>query len=92
MGTLISLEEARASNLVHGVYAKQTVEDEAWQQLQRLIQLPPEAFAETKRMRTERFCARIRVQMSSRVARHAEIWQSPAAQKLLHEAAARLTR
>ncbi len=88
----MSLEEARASNLVHGVYPKQTVEDEAWQQLQRLIQLPPEAFAETKRVLTERFCARIRAQMSSRVARQVEIWRSPAAQKLLYEAAARLTR
>ena len=91
-GKLISDEEACALRFMHGVADKTSVEDTAWQQLQFLCGLVPEAFAESKRMRNGRFCADVRAQMSSRVARQVEIWNSGKAQARLHSAAARLKR
>jgi len=91
-GKLISAEEACALRFMHGVADKASVEDTAWQQLQFLCGLAPEAFAESKRMRNGRFCADVRAQMSSRVARQVEIWNSGKAQTRLHAAVARLKR
>lgn len=91
-GALITAEEACALRFMHGVDDKAAVEDIAWKKLQILCDLAPEAFAESKRMRTGRFCADVRAQMSSRVARQVEIWNSGDAQSRLHAAAERLAR
>ena len=91
-GKLISGEQALAQRLIHGVGVTADIESIAWQQLKFLCQLAPEAFAETKNMRSGRFCADIRQQMSARVARQVEIWNSEDAQSRLREAAKRLAR
>jgi len=91
-GRLATAEEALALNIIHGVDDKESIEDIAWQRLLTLCDLAPEAFAETKRMRTGRFCADVREQLSARVARQVEIWNSADAQARLHEAAKRLSR
>lgn len=91
-GKLISADDAHALNLIHGVDKKDDIEDVAWTQLLFLRDLAPAAFAESKRMRTGRFCADVREQMSARVARQVEIWNSSDAQTRLHEAAKRLSR
>ena len=57
-----------------------------------LRDLAPEAFTESKRMRTGHFCADVREQLSARVARQVEIWHSAEAQTRLHAAAKRLAR
>ena len=77
---------------IHGVDDKKTVEGRALKQLELLLELAPEAFAETKRMRNGTFCADVREQMSSRVARQVEIWNGDDAQTRLHAAAERLSR
>ena len=71
---------------------KEEIEEVAWQQLMVLRDLAPEAFAESKRMRSGRFCADVREQMSARVARQVEIWNSAEAQTRLQDAAKRLAR
>ncbi|MGR9092448.1 MAG: enoyl-CoA hydratase/isomerase family protein, partial [Gammaproteobacteria bacterium] len=91
-GKLVPAEEAHGMGMIHGVSEKTAIEAFAFEQLQFLGGLAPEAFAETKRMRNGRFCADIREQMSARVARQVEIWNSPEAQALLHVAARRLAR
>ncbi len=91
-GKLVSADEATALNMIHGVETKEKIEDVAWKQLMFLIGLAPEAFAESKRMRTGRFCSDVRAQMSARVARQVEIWSSADAQARLHDAAKRLSR
>lgn len=91
-GKLVPADEAHALNLIHGVGKKEEIEDIAWKQLLVLCKLAPEAFAESKRMRTGRFCADVREQMSARVARQVEIWHSAEAQARLHAAAKRLSR
>ncbi len=91
-GKLVSTEEAIALKLIHGVERKEEIEGVAWKQLMFLVGLAPAAFAESKRMRTGRFCADVREQMSARVARQVEIWSSADAQARLHEAAKRLSR
>ena len=91
-GRLVAAEEALGLGIFHGVDEKAAVEELALAQLQFLAGLAREAFAETKRMRNGRFCADIREQMSARVARQVEIWNSPEAQALLHAAARRLAR
>jgi enoyl-CoA hydratase/carnithine racemase len=91
-GKLISGEDAHALNIVHGVDEKTEIENVAWKQLMFLRDLAPEAFSESKRMRTGQFCSRIREQMSARVARQVEIWSSDDAQTRLHAAAKRLAR
>ena len=89
-GRLVSANEAHALNIIHGVAEKEAIEDVAWKQLLFLRDLAPEAFAESKRMRSGRFCADVRAQMSARVARQVEIWHSANAQSRLHEASKRL--
>ena len=91
-GKLVSAEEATALNMMHGVATKEDVEAVAWKQLMVLTGLAPAAFAESKRMRTGRFCADVREQMSARVARQVEIWSSADAQTRMHDAAKRLSR
>ncbi|MFT4582523.1 MAG: enoyl-CoA hydratase/carnithine racemase [Gammaproteobacteria bacterium] len=91
-GKLISGEEALAQKLIHGVAEKTSVETIAWEQLKFLCELAPEAFAETKNMRSGRFCADVRQQMSARVARQVEIWNGEDAQSRLREAEKRLAR
>jgi hypothetical protein len=71
---------------------KAEIEEVAWKQLMVLRDLAPEAFAESKRMRTGRFYSAVREQMSARVARQVEIWNSAEAQAKLHDAAKRLSR
>ena len=46
----------------------------AWQRLLFLRDLAPEAFQESKRMRLGKFCADLREQMPTRIARQVEIW------------------
>lgn len=91
-GKLVSAEEASTMQFMHGAYDKDSVEDMAQTKLAVLLELAPEAFAETKSMRNGVFCANIREQMSSRVARQVEIWHSKEAQTRLHAAAKRLAR
>jgi len=91
-GRLVESEEARSLGFIHDTAEKGDVEALGLEQLCRLGALAPEAFAESKRMRLERLCARIRAQMSARVARQVELWNSDEAQKRLHEAAERLAR
>lgn len=91
-GKLISAEDAHALNMVHGVDEKREIENVAWKQLMFLRNLAPEAFSESKRMRTGQLCSRIREQMSARVARQVEIWHSDDAQTRLQAAAKRLAR
>lgn len=91
-GRLVSADDATALNLIHGVDDKDAIEDVAFEQLKFLTTLAPEAFAESKRMRTGRFCADVRQQLSARVARQVEIWNSADARTRLREAAKRLSR
>lgn len=91
-GRLVPAEDAQSLSIIHGVADKEAIESVAWQQLMFLRGLPREAFAETKRMRSGRFCADIREQMSARVARQVEIWNTSEAQSRLHAAAKRLAR
>ena len=91
-GKLITAEKAFALQLLHGVKDKASVEGVAWKQLQFLSDIVPEAFAESKSMRNGRFCADVREQMSSRIARQVEIWNSDESQSRLHAAAKRLSR
>jgi enoyl-CoA hydratase/carnithine racemase len=89
---LVPTDEAQALQLIHGVGTKEEIEEVAWQQLLVLRDLASEAFAESKRMRSGRFCADVREQMSARVARQVEIWHGAEAQARLHAAAKRLAR
>lgn len=91
-GKLVTAEDGRALNLVHEVGEKSEIEDAAWQRLVDLCDLAPEAFSESKRMRVGKLCADIRNQMSARVARQVEIWNSTEAQSRLRDAAKRLAR
>ena len=91
-GELVAAENARALHLVHAVDEKPAIETAAWQRLQTLCDLAPEAFAESKRMRLGKFCADLREQMPARVARQVEIWHSDDAQTRLRAAAKRLAR
>ena len=91
-GKLVTAEEGTKLNLIHGVSEPAEVENLALERLEFLTSLAPEAFAESKRMRSARFCADLRAQMSSRVARQVEIWNGEQAQARLHEAAKRLSR
>lgn len=91
-GKLVRAEEAVTLSLIHAVTEKSKVEEMALEQLEFLGQLAPQAFAESKQMRTGNLCADLRQQMSSRVARQVEIWNSTDAQTRLAEAADRLSR
>ena len=91
-GKLVTAEDARALNLVHEVGAKSDIEGSAKRRLHDFIDLAPEAFSESKRMRVGKLCADIRDQMSARVARQVEIWSSDDAQVRLHAAAKWLAR
>jgi enoyl-CoA hydratase/carnithine racemase len=91
-GKLVTAEDGCALNLVHEVGEKAEIEDAAWQRLIDLCGLAPEAFSESKRMRVGKLCADIRNQMSARVARQVEIWNSDDAQTRLRAAAKRLAR
>ena len=91
-GKLVTAEDGRALNLVHEVGEKSEIEDAAWQRLVDLCDLAPEAFSESKRMRVGKLSADIRIQMSARVARQVEIWNSAEAQSRLRDAAKRLAR
>ena len=91
-GKLIPAEDGRALGLVHETGPKAEIERMAWKRLLTLRDLAPAAFAESKRMRLGRFCADLREQMSSRVARQVEIWHGEDAQARLRAAAERLRR
>ena len=91
-GRLVPAEEALALHLLHDVADRSEIEDVACRKLVELCDLAPEAFAESKRMRVGNFCADVRNQMSARVARQVEIWNSEDAQMRLRAAAERLTR
>ena len=91
-GRLVEVESAVALGLIHGVADKNEVEAVAWRQLLFLRDLNPAAFAESKSMRNGKFCADVRAQLSARVARQVEIWNSGDAQRRLHAAAERLSR
>ena len=91
-GKLIRAEDGRALGLVHDTGPKEDIERMAWERLVCLRDLAPAAFAESKRMRLGRFCADLRDQMSSRVARQVEIWHGEDAQARLQAAAERLRR
>ena len=91
-GKLIPAEEGRALNLVHEVAPKAEIEAMAWQRLLFLRDLAPEAFVESKRMRLGKFCADLREQMPTRIARQVEIWSDADAQARLRAGADRLKR
>ena len=91
-GKLIPAEDGRALGLAHETGPKAEIERMAWKRLLTLRDLAPAAFAESKRMRLGRFCADLREQMSSRVARQVEIWHGEDAQARLRAAAERLRR
>jgi enoyl-CoA hydratase/carnithine racemase len=91
-GRLVPAEEALALHLLHDVAERFEIEDVAFRKLVELCDLAPEAFAESKRMRVGNFCADVRNQMSARVARQVEIWNSDDAQMRLRAAAGRLAR
>ncbi|MFP6773417.1 MAG: hypothetical protein VCE74_13950, partial [Alphaproteobacteria bacterium] len=91
-GKLVTAEDARALNLIHEVGEKSDIEGFARKRLDDLIDLAPESFSESKRMRVGKLCADIRDQMSARVARQVEIWCSDDAQARLQAAAKRLAR
>ena len=91
-GKLVRAEEARALNLVHEVGPKAEIEAMAWERLLFLRDLAPEAFQESKRMRLGKFCADLREQMPTRIARQVEIWSGDEAQARLRAGAERLKR
>ena len=92
MGRLVPAEEGRALNLVHETGPKAEIETMAWERLLALRDLAADAFVESKRMRLGRFCADLREQMPSRIARQVEIWTGEEAQTRLRAAADRLRR
>ena len=91
-GKLVRAEEGRALNLVHETGPKAEIEAMAWQRLLFLRDLAQEAFQESKRMRLGKFCADLREQMPSRIARQVEIWSGADAQSRLRAGAERLKR
>ncbi len=91
-GRLVRAEEGRALNLVHEVGPKAEIERMAWERLLFLRDLAPDAFAESKRMRLGKFCADLREQMPSRIARQVDIWHGEEAQARLRAGAERLRR
>ncbi|MDE0390745.1 MAG: enoyl-CoA hydratase/isomerase family protein [Rhodospirillales bacterium] len=91
-GKLVRAEEARALNLVHETGPKAEIEGVAWQRLLFLCDLAPDAFQESKRMRLGKFCADLREQMPTRIARQVEIWSGDEAQARLRAGAERLKR
>ena len=91
-GKLVPAEEGRALNLVHETGPKAEIEQMAWQRLLFLRDLAPAAFQESKRMRLGKFCADLREQMPSRIARQVEIWHGADAQARLRAGAERLER
>ena len=91
-GRLVTGEDARALHLVHEVADKESIEALALDKLVELKQLTHDAFSESKDMRNQNICARIRAQMFARVARQVEIWNTPEAQAKLRLAAQRLSR
>ena len=91
-GKLVRAEEGRALNLVHETGPKEDIETMAWERLLFLRDLAPEAFVESKRMRLGKFCADLREQMPTRIARQVEIWSGEEAQARLRAGAERLKR
>ena len=91
-GKLVPAEEGRALGLVHETGPKAEIEATAWRRLLFLRDLAPEAFQESKRMRLGKFCADLREQMPTRIARQVEIWSSDDAQARLRAGAERLKR
>ena len=91
-GKLVRAEEDRALGLVHETGPKEDIETMAWQRLLFLRDLAPEAFVESKRMRLGKFCADLREQMPTRIARQVEIWAGDEAQARLRAGAERLKR
>ena len=87
---LEGIEEALRLNLIHGTDDAKKVEQLACDKLTLLKELNNDAFAESKHMRTGQLTTEIRRQMSARVARQVEIWNSAASQKKLREAASQL--
>ena len=91
-GRLVRAEEGRALGLVHETGSGEEIEAAAWERLRALCDLAPDAFAESKRMRLGRFCADLREQLPTRIARQVEIWHGEEAQGRLRAAAERLRR
>ena len=91
-GKLVRAEEGRALGLVHETGPKEDIEGMAWERLIFLRDLAPEAFQESKRMRLGKFCADLREQMPTRIARQVEIWSGDEAQARLRAGAERLKR
>ena len=89
-GKVVKAEDAVELGLVHEVAPAAEIEDVALKQLRFLNKLARPAFAESKNMRVGAFCADVRAQMSSRVARQVEVWNSKEAQLLFTAAAERL--
>ena len=91
-GKLVRADEGRSLNLVHEVGPKEDIETTAWERLLFLRDLAPDAFQESKRMRLGKFCADLREQMPTRIARQVEIWSGDEAQARLRAGAERLKR
>ena len=91
-GKLVRADDSRSLNLVHETGPKEDIETTAWERLLFLRDLAPEAFQESKRMRLGKFCADLREQMPTRIARQVEIWSGDEAQARLRAGAERLKR
>ena len=91
-GRLVRAEEGRALGLVHETGPKEDIERMAWERLLFLRDLAPDAFVESKRMRLGKFCADLREQMPTRIARQVEIWSGDEAQARLRVGAEKLKR
>lgn len=86
-GKVVKAEDAVEPGLVHQVAEADEIEDLAMTQLRFLNGMTRQAFAESKNRRVGAFCADLRAQMSSRVARQVDVWNSKEAQLLLTTAA-----
>jgi enoyl-CoA hydratase/carnithine racemase len=92
-GRLVTAEEAVSLGLLDGAVAPDAVEPQAVERLRALAAQPRRAWAATKRQRSLDLCAAIRGQLESHIDGVVlEHWFSDEAQRLLHAAAAALTR
>jgi len=92
-GRLVTAEEAVSLGLLDGAVATDVVEAQAIEQLQALAAMPRRAWAATKRQRSWDLCAAIRGQLELHIDGVVlEHWFGDEAQRLLHAAAAALTR
>lgn len=91
-GRLVAAESCVGNGLVHEVLDRNEVEERGWQKALELGALPSLAFAESKSMRVEALCRRIRGGLEERTDRLIAAWYGAEAQQRLQAAARRLAR